>query len=109
MAQSRLEKLREQQAQLAARIKTIEARERQQTRKDDTRRKVIAGALALHHMEKNPGSSFTKTLMSLLNEYVTRPNERRLFGLDPLPDSAQPANDTGAQKAGLKDEFRAER
>jgi hypothetical protein len=107
MAQSRLEKLREQQSQLAAKIKSLEARKRQQTRKDDTRRKVIAGALALHHMEKNPGSSFAKTLMGLLDEYVTRPNERKLFGLDPLPESAQPANDAGQQRGGLKDEFRA--
>jgi hypothetical protein len=76
--QSRVEKLKAKQAQLAEEIKKLEAREAQQSRKDDTRRKVIAGALALEHAEKNKTSEFAKKLMALLEEYV-RPNERRLF------------------------------
>lgn len=110
MSQSRLEKLKEKMAQLDAQIKGVEARERQQARKNDTRRKIIAGALALHHAEKNPEDSFSKKLFRLLNEYVTKPYERKLFGL-PLTDEAtqNPANDAGSQKANLKDEFKAER
>lgn len=109
MPLSRVEKLREKKAQLDAKIKGIEARERQQTRKHDTRRKIIAGALALHHMEKNPEDSFSKKLSRLLDEYVTRPHERKLFGLPPLPDEAEhnPANDSGGQKGNLKEDFKA--
>lgn len=76
--QSRVDKLKAKQAQLAEEIKKLEAREAQQSRKDDTRRKVIAGALALEHAEKNKTSEFAKKLNSLLEEYV-RPHERRLF------------------------------
>jgi hypothetical protein len=105
---SNLKKLRERQAQLTAQIRSLEARERQQQRKNDTRRKVIVGAFTLHHMEKNPESAVTKTLMRLLDEYVTRPNERLLLGLPPVADS--PANDQGQsdEKSGLKSEFHAD-
>lgn len=88
---SRVEKLKAKQAQLAEEIKKLEARESQQARKDDTRRKVIAGALALEHAEKNITSDFAKKLIALLEEYA-RPNERRLFahlGLKSAP-SANP-------------------
>jgi hypothetical protein len=58
MPKNRIESLREKKAQLEEQIKNLEARERQQERKNDTRRKVIAGALALEHMSKNPTSDF---------------------------------------------------
>lgn len=109
MPLSRLEKLREKKAQLDAQIKGVEARARQQTRKHDTRRKIIAGALALHHMEKNPEDSFSKKLARLLDEYVTRPHERKLFGL-PLPAGTAEstvANDTDNPKGNLKEDFQA--
>lgn len=125
MHDSRLEKLKQDQAQLAARIKDLESRNRQKARKDDTRRKVIAGSLALHHMEKNPQGPFAQTLSRLLDEYVTKPNERALFGLPPVPDVEpdagsnatpvvlsgdakwQPANDAEASEIiPLKEQFR---
>lgn len=81
---TKLETLREKQKQLAARIRDLEARERQQERKRDTRRKIIAGALALQHMEKNKSTEFGRKMATLLDEYVTKPEERALFGLDPL-------------------------
>jgi hypothetical protein len=110
MTQSKLEKLKIQKAQLEARIKGLESRERQQTRKNDTRRKIIAGALALHHMEKNPDDSFSKKLLGLLNEYVTKPYERNLFGLPALPEDSQKivANDPGNPILDLRKDFKAE-
>lgn len=117
----RLEKLKQSQAQLAAKIKDLEARSRAQARKDDTRRKVIAGALALHHMEKNPEGPFAQTLKRLLDEYVTKPTERALFDLSPLPETQpetsppaspieagrHPANDAATTEiVPLKDQFR---
>ena len=80
----KLEALRKQAAQIQAQIQAGEARQREQARKDDTRRKVIAGALALEHMEKNAPSEFAKIMTRLLDEYVTRPNDRALF--DGLPE-----------------------
>ena len=47
MAADRLEKLKARQAELAARIRREENRKRLQERKDDTRRKILAGAAVL--------------------------------------------------------------
>ncbi len=89
-----LDSLREKQKRLAARIRDFEAKERQRDRKLDTRRKIIAGALALHHMEKNPTSDFTRKMTALIEEYVTKTTERALFGLGPLEEND---NDTASQ------------
>lgn len=67
-----------------ARIKTAEAK---QKRADDTRRKVLIGAMMLDHMEKNEA---TKTsVMGKLNEFLTRPDDRNLFGLIQAAEQAQ--------------------
>jgi hypothetical protein len=52
-----------------------------------TRRKIIAGALALNHMEKNPESQWAHKMNALINEYATKSKERELFGLEPLPEN----------------------
>lgn len=114
MSTKKLENLYQKKSKLDARIKKIKAREREQNRKRETRRKIIAGALALHHMRKNPESEFSKILARLLNEYVTKPHERKLFGLEPKQDVVSPkakktpANDSEKPKESLKDEFRLE-
>jgi len=71
--------LKEKMKQLAAQAAAIEARQKEQDRKDDTRRKVIAGALALEHLHANPESEFASVLNKLLGEYVKRPADRALF------------------------------
>jgi len=74
-----LEKKREQ---IEAQLKTIAAREKETARKEDTRRKVIAGALALEHMGKNPHSPFAGIMHDLLTNYV-EPRSRYLFPFVP--------------------------
>lgn len=54
-------------------------------RKLDTRRKIIAGALALEHAKRD--DRFHAILVRLLDEYVERPVERALFGLGPMPET----------------------
>jgi hypothetical protein len=84
----KLTKLQEQIKQLQAQEAAIVSRRKEQDRKNETRRKVIAGALALEHWEKNQQSEFGKVFSRLLGEYVTRPSDRALFpGLPPLPAS----------------------
>src|SRR5688572_13268078 len=100
--QLRIEEQRKKVQQATQRLKDMEARARTKTRRDDTRRKIIAGALALEHTEKNKDSAFAKKMLALLDEYVVRPYERELFGMAPLPE--QPANEN-AGKPGLKGEF----
>ena len=66
----KLAALRKQAEEIQNQIKTLSAREKEQKRKEDTRRKVIAGALALEHMTKNPQSAFAAQMRALLTEYV---------------------------------------
>jgi len=75
--------------QIDAKLADINAREKLKLRKQDTRRKVIMGALAGYHMRKNPKSDFAKKLASLIDEYVIGDRERALFDLEPLPKTEQ--------------------
>ena len=92
MAADQLDKLREKRAQLDARLKKLEAREKEKARKADTRRKVIAGALALEHAEIDP--EFGEKLHSLLARFVNRPQDRALFGLAPKVEEAGEKSET---------------
>lgn len=75
--------------QIDAKLADINAREKLKMRKQDTRRKVIMGALAGYHMKKNPKSDFAKKLAALIDEYVIGDRERALFDLEPLPKQEQ--------------------
>jgi hypothetical protein len=90
--------------QLDAQMKALEAREKQAERKADTRRKVIAGALALEHFEKNPESEFGRQLFRLLDEYVVRPHDRVLFAFLPETEKLDGAEEefvrAGREAAG---------
>jgi hypothetical protein len=70
--------LEQKRKQIAAQIKAIDARNNKLARNDDTRRKVIAGALALEHMDKNQESAFAGILRDLLERYAD-PRARYLF------------------------------
>ncbi len=54
------------------------AKGKDQARRDDARRKIIAGALALEHSELHPDSEFGQTMRMLLREHV-RADDRHLF------------------------------
>ena len=88
----KLDALRKRMSQLNEQARALEARQREQDRKNDTRRKVIVGALALEHSEKNANSEFAKVLNRLLDEYVTRPGDRALFPA--LPEKAETGTPT---------------
>jgi len=79
----RIEKLRAKQATLAAQIRREENKARLQHRKDDTRRKILAGAAVLDEAENKP--EFNALLLKLLGRFLSRPDDRALFGLVPLP------------------------
>jgi hypothetical protein len=76
---------RKRENQIKAQIKAEEAREKAKQRKIDTRKKIIIGALAQTHMEKNPHSDFAKKLAQLIDEYVIKDTERSYFDLPPIP------------------------
>lgn len=96
-AQSKKAKLLAQREKLDAEIKAIEARERSQRRKDDTRRKIILGGLVMKAATSEPNiMGWLKTLAS--DESISS-KDRDLLGLwfeehapkEQLPDASQEA------------------
>lgn len=69
------------------RVQKYEAKGKERERKLDTRKKIIAGALALEHMMFD--GIYALRLKALIDEYVTRDQDRALFDLEPLPDDDQ--------------------
>lgn len=87
-----LQKLIKQKAQIEERIKDAKSRQRNKQRKQDTRRKIIIGAIAESHMELYPNEAFTQELKRLLNTHVTKPKDRELIGLPPLSATEEFSN-----------------
>ena len=87
--------LQEQERQIKAQLKREKAKVAQAQRKADTRRKIIAGALALEHKDE----AFQATLHRLLNDYVKRPDERALFDLAPLDEAPATPTPEAASEA----------
>jgi hypothetical protein len=71
-------KLKQRLERVQRQIRAFNSAEKDKARADDARYKIIAGALALEHAEKNPDSVFTTVYIGLLREYV-RPTDRWLF------------------------------
>ena len=74
--EQRLKQLKAQQQQAAQRRRAFESR---QSRKEDTRRKILAGAIVLAKIEQGvlDGAMFQKWM----DEALTRPDDRALFKL----------------------------
>ena len=70
-------------AQLKAQKQRIEAREKTKlqglARKQDTRRKVLAGAMLLELMDKD--TEVQQQMLGKLSAFLVRPDDRALFGL----------------------------
>ena len=77
--EAQLEKLK----QLKAQKQAIEARERtkqkEQERKNDTRRKILLGSMFLKKMKNDP--SFELVTKEALDKYLTEDRDRQLFNL----------------------------
>ena len=88
--------LAKKRAELDAQLKAIDAKTKTQARKDDTRRKVVAGALALEHMARNPQDAFSATLREIIAKSVDE-RARRLFPFLPesRPDAPKPNGAAG--------------
>lgn len=77
----RIAELEEKRSQIEAQIQKHKSRLRIEERKKDTRRKIIAGALALEHASIDP--VFRAAMHKLIDEQVTREADRALFDLSP--------------------------
>ena len=77
--EQQLAELETKQSQINARIQKKRAEVSKLKRKQDTRRKIIAGALALENMEQD--GQFAEAMRGLLKTHITRPEDRKLFNL----------------------------
>lgn len=83
-------------AELDAQRSALKARLSKQDRANDTRRKVLLGALVLHRLENNNDPEFTKRLGDWLRRelpgFLTRDGDKELFA-----DLIGPAKATQAE------------
>lgn len=100
-AEQRAKDAAKQLQQLKAKREEIEAKKLTKMlkgeRSDDTRRKILAGALTLELMDSDEATR--QRFMARLDKYLTRKDDRALFGLPPVPvsaPSAEPATTSGA-------------
>ena len=80
----KLEQLLKKRSQLNAQIQQLRARDAAQKRKEDTRRKILLGALVMEMMEK--GELDRDKLMKRLDGFLTREIDRKLFELPVLEE-----------------------
>ncbi len=73
----KLDKLLEQREKINARIQKARSRETAQKRKEDTRRKILLGALVIEMMDK--GELDDGVIMKRLEGFLTRDIDRKLF------------------------------
>ena len=96
----RLRKLEQRQEKLKRDIAKERSRLAQKQRRDDTRRKIIAGALALEHRDKNQDTAFAQIMDRLLDKHVKGDTERALFDLAPLPQNDNAKAEPNTQETG---------
>lgn len=101
-AQKKLQQLKERQRALEARERATRTKAQ---RADDTRRKILAGAIVLGTEDR-----LRQQVMLLLNEKLIRDDDRKLFGFGPLPQPVLPIAQSlqSAETAGPFIDYRSD-
>jgi len=73
-----MEKLLRRRAVIDATLNRIQARKRSDSRKKDTRRKILIGAVIMQEMKNDP-LNFGAWVNNLLSERLTKSRDRDLF------------------------------
>lgn len=87
MADKKLKRLIEQREAVNARIRQEQNKLKASERREDTRRKILAGATALEWAKRD--SDFAAKLTMELKAFLVRDADRALFGLPPALGKAQ--------------------
>ena len=74
-------RLAQEKAKEQAKIAREKKKMKDQERKDDTRRKILAGAVILKYMTEHEGAN--QLILEKLDAYLLRDNDRALFDLAP--------------------------
>jgi large subunit ribosomal protein L7/L12 len=78
--EAKLKQERAKKQKVEARLRAIEQKRK---RAEDTRRKILAGALVLELMEQDEQTK--QRFLARLDKYLTRADDRALFGLPEAP------------------------
>jgi len=89
---TKLKKLEQQQARIKLQIAKEKKKGQTQQRKQDTRRKILIGAIALEEMKKD--AKLKSQIDKLLESNLTRSNDRELFDLLPIEDKKTEVSDS---------------
>ena len=88
-----IQKVKEQQANLAAKMQRLKARKSQEARKRETRRKILLGAMVLDRIAR--GVVTEKLVLADMDSFLERDQDRALFDLPPRTPS--PADTEGEE------------
>ncbi len=80
---TKLDKLKQQQEKINQAIRREQTTLKKKQRADDTRRKILDGALIRNYADTHP--DIQTLLVELRKKELTRDDDRKLFGIDPLP------------------------
>ena len=97
---TRVAKLEARRAKVTMQLMQARARERKKLRADDTRRKILFGAYVVSRIESSAEADEAWThekWMVGMDRYLTRPADRKLFGLPPREPPAQASIETGGE------------
>ena len=83
--EQQIQQLKTRRDQIKAKIDLLEAKKSTAQRKEETRKKILAGSLLL--LEEDPTSHVVKG--QTLRDFLTRDADRALFGLPPLPSTEE--------------------
>ena len=79
---TKLEKLTKQIEALQAKANAEKNREREKSRKEETRKKILIGAMVLDGMSKN--QDYQSKMLKNIDKYLTAERDRKLFNLTPI-------------------------
>lgn len=85
---SKVEQLRDKRDKLNSQIRQLEAHEVNKRRREENRRKVLIGSAILARVKNKKEGWDDDRLLAMMDNFLIRPKERELFGLDPLPASS---------------------
>lgn len=100
MAKTKAEKLaelQEKESQIKAQIQALKARDSEEERKRDTRRKILIGGVVLSKVKR--GEWGQEKLKALLDNELKADRDRELFGFPPLA-SNEAKKDPGVTDGG---------
>ena len=86
------EKLKAERAAITLAKRREQAKVLNKKRKEDTRRKILVGALQFDEIDKLPTdqkAAEKRKLKDKMSRYLTRDDDRALFGIEPLPKAKE--------------------